>query len=571
MTSLATPLPSRVSAATANERTTAGQRKALSLEERLARQYESSLRATARRCGDAYVRRTQVLYAAAPPDPSQPPQPTVDEVLNAELAAASATARTQATRRKIAETVAGEVLAGFGPEPGLRPLLEPLVRQQAGVQAERLTAGVRETVASILLDALTEGWSVPETAAQIRSVLTEDAKWRATMLARTDLISLSNGAAHQAAKVLGDAGPQYKTWLTAGDDRVRESHVEADRQTVGIDQPYQVGDSLLQYPGDPAGADGDVINCFPGWTRFSGPDVLAGVRSWYDGDLVRVVTESGYEVSGTPNHPVLTSSGWKRLDLVDESDSLVCGSFGQEEAGVDPDVEDTPPSVEEVFAALQASGAATRVSGSHVDLYGHRPTGKVDVVTANRPLRFALVAASSEPVRELAFASADVASACSVSGSAGSKFLGGALHATDSSVGSAGPGGALFGGGAGHTDGHRLASVARLDPSFEKGLADGAPADSNFDGESAFGLAFHVSAAKVIEVDRVRFRGHVYSFETTQGVYLANGVTASNCRCVSIFSDAPAPTLRHTSDGGIEDGIAVLASAALDELLADEL
>src|SRR5262249_51976510 len=148
-----------------------GEELALGMEGRLQRQYEASLRATAKRCVAAYRARTQVLLAATPPKPPpsnepRPPQPTVDEVLQADLAAASATARTRATRQRIAEAVAGEMLAGFGREPQLRSLLEPLVRQQAGVQAERLVAGVRETVASILLDAITEGWSVPETAEQ---------------------------------------------------------------------------------------------------------------------------------------------------------------------------------------------------------------------------------------------------------------------------------------------------------------------------------------------------------------------------------------------------------------------
>jgi hypothetical protein len=43
-----------------------------------------------------------------------------------------------------------------------RDFYAPLVQTQAGKQAERLVAGTRDTVASIMLDALTEGWSVPE-------------------------------------------------------------------------------------------------------------------------------------------------------------------------------------------------------------------------------------------------------------------------------------------------------------------------------------------------------------------------------------------------------------------------
>ncbi len=78
------------------------------------------------------------------------------------------------------------------------------------------------------------------------------------MLARTDLNSLANGGSVMAAQMVGVG---FKTWLTAEDDRVREEHVEADGQTVPIDQPFDVGGEALDYPGDPAGSDAMVCNC----------------------------------------------------------------------------------------------------------------------------------------------------------------------------------------------------------------------------------------------------------------------------------------------------------------------
>ena len=56
---------------------------------------------------------------------------------------------------------------------------------------------------------------------------------------------------------------QTKTWWRAQDDRVRPSHKEAHGQTVAYDQPFEVGGSRLQFPGDDSlGADpGETINC----------------------------------------------------------------------------------------------------------------------------------------------------------------------------------------------------------------------------------------------------------------------------------------------------------------------
>lgn len=247
----------------ANRRLGVGFQAASVLEPRLVRQYEAALRALAKRVVGRYKQLAVIapVTAAGPPEKPEPPQPTLSEVLDAELAAESAAARTRATRRRMAKEVADALTVGFQVEPQLRGLLQALVDQQAGVQAERLVEGSRDAVAEVMLDSLVNGSTVDETAAALLGKLELDAVWRAKMLARTDLIAISNGAALASAQVLGGDGPQFKTWLSAQDDRVRPDHVEANGQVQPIGQPFQVGDSLLQYPGDPAGADDTVINC----------------------------------------------------------------------------------------------------------------------------------------------------------------------------------------------------------------------------------------------------------------------------------------------------------------------
>jgi hypothetical protein len=57
--------------------------------------------------------------------------------------------------------------------------------------------------------------------------------------------------------------PATKTWQTMGDNRVRASHRAVNGQTVPIDQPFQVGTSMLMYPADSSlGADAkEIVNC----------------------------------------------------------------------------------------------------------------------------------------------------------------------------------------------------------------------------------------------------------------------------------------------------------------------
>ena len=251
----------RLPAAEFNARWDRGLHAAVRLEPRLQRQYEASLLATARKVVAAYRAKTRLHHMTAAGEGLQPPQPQITEILDAELVAASAAARTRATRARMAREVGAAITAGFHVEPQLRDVLRALVEAQAGAQAERLIAGTRDAVAKILLDALTEGWTVDDTAVRLEDELRQVSRTQAMMLARTDLVGISNAAAQASAIVLGEDGPQYKTWLSAGDSRVRPSHVEANGQVQPINAPYEVGTSLLQFPGDPAGDDADVIMC----------------------------------------------------------------------------------------------------------------------------------------------------------------------------------------------------------------------------------------------------------------------------------------------------------------------
>lgn len=54
-----------------------------------------------------------------------------------------------------------------------------------------------------------------------------------------------------------------KEWVSQGDRRVRLAHLDADSDTVPVDEPFRVGGELLMYPGDTSlgATPGNVINC----------------------------------------------------------------------------------------------------------------------------------------------------------------------------------------------------------------------------------------------------------------------------------------------------------------------
>lgn len=88
--------------------------------------------------------------------------------------------------------------------------------------------------------------------------------YRSEVIARTEVISASNLGTREGA--LSTDLPLRKTWIGTFDGRIRESHSEAtdrynDDGAIDMDEPYEVGDSQLMYPGDPSGDPGEIINC----------------------------------------------------------------------------------------------------------------------------------------------------------------------------------------------------------------------------------------------------------------------------------------------------------------------
>src|SRR5699024_7246093 len=53
----------------------------------------------------------------------------------------------------------------------------------------------------------------------------------------------------------------HKVWVATLDPRTRPTHFAADGQRVPLDGEFQIGDSLLTFPGDPNGPAREVVNC----------------------------------------------------------------------------------------------------------------------------------------------------------------------------------------------------------------------------------------------------------------------------------------------------------------------
>lgn len=128
--------------------------------------------------------------------------------------------------------------------------------------ADPITATSEREIAGIIQLGIQEGWSIPEMQNALEKMFTQwiggnvtdwnfaDVRlppWRAELIARTETTRATNAGSFQIYKA---NNVKEKEWLSTQDDRVRDSHKNANRQVRAIDTPFDIGTSKMMYPGD---------------------------------------------------------------------------------------------------------------------------------------------------------------------------------------------------------------------------------------------------------------------------------------------------------------------------------
>lgn len=138
---------------------------------------------------------------------------------------------------------------------------------------ERIT-DVSETTREIIVDVIDKGLRAGMGQEAIANEITERvpeiSTRRAGVIARTETHGASNYGTQRMAESIGV--PMRKVWISGQDDRVRRiprdgyDHAQMDGVQVEMDEPFLVPSKAgppdaIMYPGDPAGAAANVINC----------------------------------------------------------------------------------------------------------------------------------------------------------------------------------------------------------------------------------------------------------------------------------------------------------------------
>ena len=417
---------------------------------------------------------------------------------------------------------------------------------------EQITRGIIQGKAySEVAKAVTERANVAASRA-IRIVQTE--AHRSQVMGRLD--SLEHAEA-QGVEMM-------KVWSSALDSRTRDSHQAMDGQRVKMNEDFESpsggrgpGPSML-------GSAEEDINCFPGDTVVeTASGVQAATKRWYEGPLVKIVTASGIELSGTPNHPILTAQGWLPLGSIKKGCNVVSSTLREPMRLSNPDINHKPSSIGEIFDSVSVAFPTERVSGANEQFHGDGFAADVDIIAIKGELQDWIQPAQGEPMSKNGFALAHLGEG----GLLGKGSLGEVgfptLDTPDNGMGGGSQGKSFLGWGISHSDIHRFAPVAGGNAALKKGAADNFSAEAEGGGEGFFGFTGEVLLDEVVGVEVGDFRGHVFNLQTQEGWYLATaivppnatevkGLLVHNCRCsVRAEIEGYSPKVRRARGEGV--------------------
>ena len=334
-------------------------------------------------------------------------------------------------------------------------------------------------------------------------------------------------------------GVRRYRWQSAEDQRVRATHQTNNGQ-------------VFAWNAAPAtGHPGWEIQCFPGDVSILPAGLDASVSYRYVGELIDIRLADGVKVSSTPNHPILTKTGWKRAGDVNEGDKLVKCVTGQgfSPLTLDPKHGQTETVAEDLHRLLAGRASEHRTGVSDTDLHGNplRRQEEIDVVPVVGVLRNELEALGQQVFGNLRLEHTDMAEL-------GLHRLGLPVpnlnrhpSVADLIVSGTGQLPALVGRQALQPDSVGLRSRTGFESDVLEASDDEAPASSEV-GRDLFHRLLSgvhlpdplVGGSPRFEVTRVASRlsrfhdGPVYNFSTATGLIVANGIVTHNCRCQAL-------------------------------------
>lgn len=173
------------------------------------------------------------------------------------------------------------------------------------IASKRTLSRITSDLNQIITEGYTSGKGINIIASMLTRRFDQLETWEARRIARTEIHNSHNTG---VMRIYEEVGVEYTQWIAAGDDRVRESHVEIDGEIIQIGDKYSNG---LSYPGDTSGPIEEWINCrcshaeyiiplgyeAPNFYPFTESDLIK-VGSTISQDYVQAIQDKLYYLEG---------------------------------------------------------------------------------------------------------------------------------------------------------------------------------------------------------------------------------------------------------------------------------
>jgi len=232
---------------------------------------------------------------------------------------------------------------------------------------------------NIIRQGMLDGKATSELILESKDLLASSRRWAETLV-RTAVMKVHD----QAQQALRDEnldiikGEQHISTL---DTRTSEVCRVRDGKAWDLNKK-PIGDHDLPYQRPPIHP-----NCLIGDSYvLSRCGVSGAFKRWFEGEVVTITTSSGYKLTTTPNHPILTRNGWVGSNKINIGDYVVCDRFGKWGDIANWNDDNVPAQIEQVFRSFLMSGKMTSISmpTSTVDFHGDGINGDVAIVATNR-------------------------------------------------------------------------------------------------------------------------------------------------------------------------------------------
>lgn len=162
------------------------------------------------------------------------------------------------------ESIGQDELASLGISGAFdinRPEVQAAIKHILNTVATKTNNTTWNDLIELFREAEEAGEGIPQIQERLSAYFGDrKSDYQTERIARTTMTGASNDGRYEAWNQSGVV--RGKTWISALQaDRTREAHAAAHGQTVGLNELFTVDGESLQYPGDPSGSPGNIINC----------------------------------------------------------------------------------------------------------------------------------------------------------------------------------------------------------------------------------------------------------------------------------------------------------------------